>query len=296
MPHVRSALTQPLVSHPGYGQGRPATPVAESGLPGGGPADKGLSLDKEIPGTATFNKPEGDIRQFDKGEPGSIYRKEKPDDVSKPQDDAGLDERDHTEFKPTFTGPGGRPKDDPTVTKRPYRDDHHHKHMAGEQAHFIVELFKLASAPEVTLQPELPLRVAVRIDEMFSGLNPKVVERGSQCSVEVKRVDKANLRWIFAVDCGNGVKVVKLKGKREGRIVKLTKMELKVKCSCNAFRWLGPEHHAQGEAYLDGKPRGTASVPVIKDPLMHNRICKHIFAVLSHVRGWEIPKTKGTAK
>ncbi len=77
-----SSLTQPLVSRPGYGQGSPALPdgtVGESKLPEGPPADKGLSLDKDIPGTSTFNKPEGDIREPDKAAPGSIYRVDGPD-------------------------------------------------------------------------------------------------------------------------------------------------------------------------------------------------------------------------
>jgi hypothetical protein len=52
---------------------------------------------------------------------------------------------------------------------------------------------------------------------------------------------------------------------------------------------LGPEHHAKSEGYLDGRPKGTASSPDIKDPERQNRVCKHVAAVLSFIRGWDVP-------
>jgi hypothetical protein len=266
-------------------------------LPGTGPSQKGIGLDSDIPGTSTYNKPEEDVRETDKAAPGSIYRVDGPDDREKPQDDAGLDERDHSEFKPTFTGPGGRPKGDPTVTDYPYRDDRPNKHYANEQAEFIVGLYQLGFAREATVRLGGGMvRTAARMNELLSGLNPKTQERAAQCSITVKRVDTANLRWIFAVNCGNGAKVVRLKGRREGNIVKLSKMDLNVSCSCPGWRWLGPEFHSKGEGYLDGKPVGTASTPDIKDPQRHNRVCKHVTAVLSHIRGWEVPLIKPKSK
>lgn len=296
MQYGRSA-SQPLVTRPGYGDGRPATPVGESGLPGTGPADRGIGLDKDIPGESTYNKPENDIREPDKAEPGSIYRIDGPDDRAKPQDDPDGDERHHEDFKPTFTGPGGRPPDDPTVTDYPYRDKHKDKHYASEQAEFVLGLYQLGFAREATIRLGSGMvRTAARMDDMLSGLNPATDERSAQCSVQVKRVDTSNLRWIFAVNCGNGAKVVRLKGTREGNIVKLSKMDLNVSCSCPGWRWLGPEHHAQQGDYLDGKLVGTASTPVIKDPQRHNRVCKHVTAVLSHIRGWAVPLEKPKSK
>jgi hypothetical protein len=252
-----------------------------------------MSLDKDIPGSAIYNKPEGDIREFDKGEPGSIYRVDGPDNREKPQDKPDKDERHHENFKPTQAPPWGRPPGDPTVTDYPYRDDRKHKHYAAEQAEFVLGLYQLGFAREATVRLGGGMvRTAARMDDLLSGLNPKVEERGAHCSVQVKRVDANNLRWIFAVNCGNGAKVVRLKGRREGNIVKLSKMDLNVSCSCPGWQWLGPEFHSKGEEYLDGKPRGTASTPDIRDPQRHNRVCKHVSAVLSHVRGWEVPKSK----
>lgn len=299
---TRSFLQQPLISRPAYGQGQSSTPVgsthapvAESGLPGGGPSDKGLSLDHDIPGESTFNKPEGDVREFDKADEGSIHRIDGPDDRAKKQKNPDEDERHHEDFKPTQEPPGGRPPGDPTVTDYPYRDGLPHQHYASreERAQFIVGLWRIRNAHELRVSPGM--RVATKPDEVVNGLNPKFQERAQSCTASLKRADIANLRWLFSVNCGNGPKVVRLKASRAKNIVRLGKMDVDVSCSCPAWQWLGPEFHAKSEDYLDGSPRGTASVPVIRDPQGINRVCKHVAAVLSTVRGWEIPakRSKG---
>lgn len=265
--------------------------MAESGLPGTGPSDKGLSLDSDIPGTQTYTKPLDDVREPDRAEPGSIYRRDNADDLVKPQDSRENDERHHEDFKPELGGPGGRPPDDKAITKVPYRDNRPNRHMASEQAEFVVGLYQLGFTHEAMILPGIPTRIAARISDLLTDLSPKVVERGQTCSVTVRRVDAGNLRWIFAVNCGNGPKVVRVKARRVGRVVRLTRMDLDVSCSCPAFRWLGPEYHANG-AYLDGKPRGTATPPDIRDPERHNKVCKHVAAVLNFIKDWEVPKTK----
>lgn len=293
------ALTQPLVSRPGYGGGSPALPrgaVSESGLPSGSPGGKGVSLNNDIPGGNTFAKPVDDVRH-DEPEEGSIYRKDGPGDLAKPQNDG--DERHHEQFKPTYAPGGGRDPDDVSITKYPYRDGIPNKHNAS--AEFVAGLYVLHTAHEIVLRAggSFETRTAARLDDILTGLNPKVINRAGQCKATVQRADIKNLRWIFAVDCGNGVKVVKMKAVRKGNVVKLARMDMVLSCSCPAWRWLGSEHHSKREDYLDGKPRGTASEPKIKDPENINRVCKHVAAALSLARPWEIPaakKPKGKAK
>ena len=309
-----SSLLQPLVSRPAYGQaeeesctpGEPwahqrgfqaRNPVSESGLPQGDPGGKGVGLSPDIPGESTFNKPVDDIREPDKAEPGSIYRKDGPDDLAKPQDDEKADQRDHKDFKPRLEGPGGRPPGDPTVTDYPYRDGLPHTHNASRgQAAFVAGLYLVELAHELRIQAETRVLVASKPDDIITGLNPKFVERAQTCAVELKRADIANLRWIFSVNCGNGPYVIKLKAFRSANVVRLGKMDIDVACSCPAWRWLGPEHHAKREDYLDGSPRGTASVPVIRDPEGINRVCKHVAAALASARAWEVPKAKPKKK
>jgi len=279
-----TSLTQPLISRPAYGEGL-ASSVAESKLPKGEPGGKGLSLDKDLPGSSTYNKPENDVRDFDRGEDETIYRRDNADDLLKKRD--RVDTREENADKHDSIGYMGKGEWEGTVkTKYPYRDGLPNAHNAS--ASFVVERWRVAYAPERRLPAET--KVAATLDEILSGLNPKFQARAQTCSVSVRRADIKNLRWIFSVDCGNGPKVVKVKGYRHKGAVKLTKMDLDLACSCPAWRWLGPEHHAKREDYLDKEPRGTASVPVIRDPEGINRVCKHVAAVMSHIKAWTVGK------
>jgi len=161
-------------------------------------------------------------------------------------------------------------------------------------ADFVLGLYLSGIVPPMSLHGST--RMASTVAEIEEGLNPKTRDKARACRVDVKRVDLNNLRWIFSVDCGNGPKVVRMRATRSGRTTALAKMDLSLSCSCEAWRWLGPEHHAKREQYLLDKPRGTASPPVIKDPEHVNRVCKHVYAVLSTVRGWQIPQKRVVKK
>jgi hypothetical protein len=264
-------------------------PVAESGLPKGDPGGKGIKLDKDIPGESTFDKPEEDVRQFDKTEPGSIYRIDGPDDMARPQDQPDGDERHHEDFKPRIEPEDSKPTEE--ITKYPYRDGLPHQHFASEQNEFVVGLYLAERAHTLKIVPGNRVLVATRPDEVITGLNPQFAQRAKSCSVSMKRADIGNLRWLFSVNCGNGPKVVKLKAFRAANVVRIGKMDVDLACSCPAWQWLGPEHHAKGNDYLDGSPRGTASTPVIRDPQGINRVCKHVAAVLSFVQDWQVKPT-----
>ena len=66
----------------------------------------------------------------------------------------------------------------------------------------------------------------------------------------------------------------------------LSKMDLKLSCSCDFWQYQGPEHWAKAGDYLYGKPRGTAAVPDSKDPNGKNRLCKHALATLGLIKKW----------
>lgn len=282
-------MQQPLVTRPAYGHGGLST-VSESKLPSGGPGGKGMPLDPSIPGTATYAKPEGDIREPRKDDE-PIKRVDNADDLTKER--SRIDTREDNADKHDGIGYNGEGEYDGTgKTKYPYRDHRPHEHYASVDPEFVVALFQLRSAHTLVLPPEPTVKVALRLGEVMQGLNPKTLSRAKKCGVTTKRVDVPNLRWIFAVDCGNGPKAIKLKAERKGNIVAMTKLELALTCSCEAWRWLGSEYHAKQERFIDGKPRGTASTPDIKDPKRINRVCKHVAAVLNHIEGWSIPKKK----
>lgn len=278
---------RPLVTRPPYGSRD--TTVSQSKLPEGSPGGKGVSLDPDIPGQKTFVKPLDDTRQTGKDDE-SIYRVDNPDDLTKEQTrpDVNMDNADKHDGIGYLPGKG--PWDSTSRPKWPYRDRAKHPHNASSE--FVLNSYLLTRAHDLTLPAEgSNLRVATKLGDIEQGLNPQVTERAQTCSVTLKRADVANRRWLFSVDCGNGPKVVRIKAEKS-RSSQMAKFDLHITCSCPAWRWLGPEHHSKREDYLDGTPRGTASVPRIKDPEGINRVCKHVKAVLGTVKNWQISKKK----
>jgi len=276
-------VTQPLVSRPPYGEGKPRTPIAVAELPGGGPPNKGVSLDPGIPGESTFSKPVDDIRKPDPKDE-SIYRVESPDDLTK--DQTVPDSIDHSHANPSFNT--GKPSEEGGKTKYPYRDEKPNAHNAS----FVAELWKLEGAKTRILEASAKIRVASTADEILTGLDAEFAKRARKCSASLKRADIKNLRWIFAVNCGNGPKAVKIRAIPKAQNRAFAKLDLELSCSCPAWQWLGPEYHSTQEDYQLGKPRGTASTPNIRDPERDNRVCKHVAAALHMTRSWEIPKAK----
>jgi hypothetical protein len=241
--------------------------LSEAKLPEGTPSGKGLSLDEAISGQRTFAKPQDDSTHYDIPPPHEMRKRV-------PQWDSWVDSDDY--------GDGATDK-----TPYPYRDGIPNAHNASVD--FVAALYLLEQAVPRIFSGST-LKVGATIIQILTGLNPKVLQRATKCTASLKRADLKNLRWIFAVDCGNGLKAVKMKAIRpRANIIDFTKMNLELTCSCPAWRWLGSEFHAKGEGFLLDKPRGTATLPVIKDPAMINRVCKHVAAVLSLVRNWTLP-------
>lgn len=276
-------MTLPLVTRPAYG-----SPVGVSGLPGGGPSDKGLPLDPGIPGSSTYAKPVGDTREQGKDDE-PIKRVDDADDLTK--DRSRIDTREDNADKHDGVGYAAPGETDSPKTKYPYRDKIPNAHNAA----MVLGLWLTERAPEILIDLGPP-RIAATLDQITTGLSKAVAERAGKCRVTLKRADNKNLRWIFSVDSGNGPKVVRMKaGRRSTNVVALAKMDVAFSCSCKAWQWLGPEHNAQKGKYLDGKPVGTASPPEVKDPKRVNKICKHVAAVVNLVRGWKIPSKQADA-
>lgn len=260
-------------------------PRAVAELPTGGPLNRGLPVDSGIPGYKTFSKPVDDIRTPDpKDEP--IERVDQADQLLKDRDRVDTNETNADKGPPSYTDTG--PWDSSPKTPYPYRDDKPNTHNAS--AEFVAGLWLVQSSQEMVLPAGC--KVAATLSDIESRLNPKVRSRARECRSTLKRADIKNLRWIFSVDCGNGPKVVKLKGTRVGNVTKFTKLDLHVACSCPAWRWQGPEYHAKQRDYQDPNTtlQGTASVPNIRDPKRVNKVCKHVASVLSLTRSWNVPR------
>lgn len=292
-------MKQPLVTRPAYQQG----PKATAELPEGPPADRGRSLDDDVPGYKTFTKPLDDNNTSDPAPEQSIYRTDSPKDLAKHQE--GDDSIDQSHSSPSYLGLGGRDPRDRSLTRYPYRDDKPNQKNADSD--FVAELHMLErkeplvlryqdrTAARVAAWSDMTSRVAATAEQILAGLNPKFVERAKAVQATLKRADIRNMRWIFSVTSSSDkTYAVKLKAVRPRKnTTKFSKMDLEMACSCPAWQWQGPEYHAtSGPEYQLGKLQGTASTPDIRDLKRQNKVCKHVAAVLNMTRRWEVPASR----
>jgi hypothetical protein len=130
-------------------------------------------------------------------------------------------------------------------------------------------------------------RVAAKMAEILQGIDPGIQSRAVGITPKMKRSDPKNTVYSFTVPGSAGeTYTVKVKGVPSKNIRTIGKMDLKLSCTCDFWRWQGPEHWAKVGDYLFGKPSGSASTPDVKDPKGRNRLCKHAVAVLDLVGKW----------
>jgi hypothetical protein len=130
------------------------------------------------------------------------------------------------------------------------------------------------------------VRVAARIVEIMGNCGPEIQDRSKGVQFRRTRILPEKGMITYAVQGSKGeVYKVRVKGVRRGNVKALAKMPVKVSCSCNYFRWQGPEHWAKSNGYLYGRPVGTASRPVEKDPKGKHWVCKHVYAILNAKKG-----------
>jgi hypothetical protein len=132
---------------------------------------------------------------------------------------------------------------------------------------------------------------AARIDKIMGNCGPKIVQRSNGLQFRRTRILPKHGMMIYQVRGSVGGQsdgktyTVRIKAIRKGNVKALAKMPIKVSCSCPYFRWQGPEHWAKTNGYLYGRPVGTASKPVIKDPKDQHWVCKHVYAILKAKKG-----------
>jgi len=128
----------------------------------------------------------------------------------------------------------------------------------------------------------MAVRVAAKMADILNGLDPDLRTRARGIAPKIHKSDDAKRVYHFKVPGSQGIYTVKVQGLKGD--VPLAKTDLKVSCTCGFWRWQGPEHWAKVGGYLLGNPVGTASNPNAKDPKGENRVCKHVFATLNHIK------------
>lgn len=132
-------------------------------------------------------------------------------------------------------------------------------------------------------------RTAATIPELMSATSPKVVSKAKDVRPRVKRADPKNGIWTFSIPGSDGnTYTARVKVLREGNAKVLHKHHVLVSCTCDFFRWQGPEHWAKVDKYLYGKPAGSATKPVEKDPNGQHRVCKHLAACFDMARKFRL--------
>jgi len=133
-------------------------------------------------------------------------------------------------------------------------------------------------------------KVAARIADIEMHTGREVHERSKDLPVTLYRATPKKGVWLFNVTGSRGdVYRVRLKGIRKPHnIRRMSKAHVLVSCSCPFWRWQGPEHWGKTNQFLYGRPRGTASLPIIRDPKEKHWACKHVLAVLRLARRYDM--------
>lgn len=126
-------------------------------------------------------------------------------------------------------------------------------------------------------------RVAMRLGDILSGVSPDI--RSSAKGLHPHNPKSSADHYTFVVPGAGDTYNVSL-GVSTPEGGKFSDSDFRVACTCEFWRWQGPEHWAKVGGYLYGEPTGKASNPTIKDPKGTNRVCKHALAVLGIVRKW----------
>jgi hypothetical protein len=137
-------------------------------------------------------------------------------------------------------------------------------------------------------------RTAATMAEIASQTAQRVHGRAKGVRVRLKRADPQRGIWTFQAAGSKGqTYTIRVKGLRTGNVQRLDRAQVRVSCSCNFFRWQGPEHWAKSNRYLYGRPRGTASTPVVRDPAGDHWACKHLVAAMRLARKYRFGSTFG---
>ena len=140
----------------------------------------------------------------------------------------------------------------------------------------------------------LASRIAATIGDIESKTSKDVADRARDVRVRLSRADPKQGIWTFKASGSKGKSyTIRVKATRKGNTKEVGKLQVKVSCDCDFFRFQGPEHWAKMEGYLYGKPRGTASAPTERDPGKQHWACKHIISCFSHVSRYRVAHLSG---
>lgn len=145
-----------------------------------------------------------------------------------------------------------------------------------------------------TLNENYTKSAAAVISEILSNCGPGVTSRATGMKLKRKRLSPSGMTTWAVTSPSGSTYTVKIKPiRKDKRFKKFERIPVRVSCSCPFWRWQGPEHWGKVNDYLYGKPRGTASFPIIRDPTEQHWACKHIIPVLRMVNKYRFASDEG---
>lgn len=139
---------------------------------------------------------------------------------------------------------------------------------------FKNELLKVANKNHVfnesIVNNTFAMRKATTLNQIKTGLNPKIVASDKQIIGEFKGKNK--------------VSTFEIGGEYQVNVLIDENNNVFTNCSCGFWKYQGAEYHAKQDGYLLGDPQGTAEKPKVKDPEGNNKLCKHTLSVLNSLK------------
>jgi hypothetical protein len=130
------------------------------------------------------------------------------------------------------------------------------------------------------------IKLAAKISEILNQTGPGIHDKAKSLAVTLEK-SLLPKRWVLFYNVQGSeaepyrIKVKFLPGSKNVR--DHNKLDVRITCSCNFWQWQGPEYWASQGKYLYGRPRGTATLPNVRDPKKDHHACKHVIAVLNRL-------------
>ena len=135
-------------------------------------------------------------------------------------------------------------------------------------------------------------KVAITLTELLKRVDKKIKIRAKERPATLLRTDTKNWIWHWK----SGSHTVRVQAFKRGRAENLSKLNLRISCSCPFWQWWGPEHWASKADYQKGALRGTGAYPKVRDPAHWRPICKHAYAVLEKSQRFFVRPSKSPLK
>jgi len=207
-------------------------------------------------------------------------------EVKQPGDDVDYYADSSTTYNTQPKGDNQLPPGNPGFTNLPERDQMNPATSTVIPDQMKQTLYEQLTYPKAAERVAARFKSAATMADIMRNTGPDVIKRARSVPLQAKRFSPTKGFWTFAARGSTGeTYTVRIKGVRKSQAEKkLSTVSVKVSCTCDFFRWQGPEHWAKRNGFLYGRPRGTASTPDVKDPKGRHWVCKHIAAALNQAR------------